>query len=188
MTDERTFTFRSGYTIRVRDDYDPRLLQMTQESYREGNPPPEPPLIEKKVPQKGGTKSIYRADYQDQNYLRSYAIWELQMFISSSVTRLEMAIDPDSIDLEVVEAGRAWAAEQGASVPRDDVLAYIRFVVWPEEEGKEEDSELLKFYRWLNEVGGPSEALVNQFIATFRAKTKGQPRELQADLPGVATA
>lgn len=173
MIDDRTFRFKSGYSIRVRDDYDPRYYQLTREAYRDDNPPPDPPLIEKQVPVKGGMKTITRSDYQDETYLRAYAIWEMAMYSTNSDTLLDMAIEPTSIDMEVVDAGRAWAASQGIGVPRSDVQAYLRFVVTPVAQGKEDESELLKFYRWLNEIGGPSEALVNQFIDTFRAKVQG---------------
>lgn len=172
--ENRVFNFKSGYTIGVRDDYDPRFYQLTRESYREDNPPPDPPLIEKQVPQKGGMKTITRSDYQDETYLRAYAIWEMQMYSTNSDTLLDMAIEPTSIDMEVVEAGRAWAASQGIGVPRNDIQAYLRFVVTPATPGKEDESELLKFYRWLNEMGGPSEALVQQFIDTFRATVQKQ--------------
>lgn len=174
MTDDRTFKFKSGYSIRVRDDYDPRFYQLTREAYREDNPPPDPPLIEKQVPVKGGTKTITRSDYQDETYLRAYAIWEMQMYSINSETLLDMAIDPVSVDMEVVEAGRAWAANQGIGVPRNDIQAYLRFVVTPPAQGKEDESELLKFYRWLNELGGPSEALVSQFINLFRGHNSGK--------------
>lgn len=177
VIDDRTFRFKSGYTIRVREHYDPRFYQLTRDSYREENPPPEPPLIEKQVPVKSGMKTITRFDYQDETYLRAYSIWEMQMYTANSDTVFEMAIDPDSIDMAVVEAGRAWAAQNGISVPRDDAQAYIRFVVTPPSNTpgkKEEESELLKFYRWLNEMGGPSEPLVNQFLDTFRAKVPGK--------------
>lgn len=170
----RVFNFKSGYKIAVRDDYDPRFYQLTRESYREDNPPPEPPLIEKQVPVKGGTKTITRSDYQDETYLRAYAIWEMQMYSTNSDTLLDMAIEPTSIDMEVVEAGRTWAAQNGIGVPRNDIQAYLRFVVTPATPGKEDDSELLKFYRWLNELGGPSEALVQQFINSFRGNGSGQ--------------
>jgi hypothetical protein len=86
----------------------------------------------------------------------------------------DMAIDPDSLDTTVVEAGRAWAAQHGYGVPRDDVRAYLRFVVTPlERDSKPEDSELAKFHTWLSEVGGPSEALVQRFIDSFRAGVQG---------------
>lgn len=195
MTDDRTFKFKSGYSIRVRDDYDPRFYQLTRESYREDNPPPEPPIIEKTqkpVPQKDGMKQrppkIYQ-DFQDETYLRAYAIWEMAMYSTNSETLLDMAIEPTSIDSEVVEAGRAWAASQGIGVPRNDIQAYLRFVVTPPVQGKEDESELLKFYRWLNEMGGPSEALVQQFIATFRATVQEKPGKQSAtDLQRVQVA
>lgn len=183
IINNRVFTFKSGYKIAARDDYDPRFYQLTRDAYQEDNPPPEPPIIEKTVPVKGGTKTITRQDYQDETYLRAYAIWEMAMYSANSDTLLDMAIEPTSIDMEVVEAGRAWAAQQGIGIPRNDIRAYLRFVSTPAEAGKESESELLKFYRWLNELGGPSEALVNQFIDSFRAKVQGQ-----ADLQRVPSA
>lgn len=182
MSDDRTFRFQKGFTIRVRDDYDPRLYWMAIEAYKEQNPPPEPPLIERQRKVKGGAKVDHVRDYQDADYLEAYSIWKSEMNSQTNDLLYEMAIDPESIDAAFVEAGRQWAEEKGYGATSNDIKLFLRVVPVEPKKG-EKISELAKFHTWLYEIGGPSEALVDQFIATFRANV-----QRQKNLPGVAFA
>lgn len=165
----RTYKFKSGYSIAVRDDYDPKVYHFVVETWREANPAPEPPFKTHQVRVKGGMKDVKRKNWSDPSFIEARAAWTQAADAHAADFLLSMAIDITSIDQAVLTGMREWASRTGIDVPQDDVRAFVQAVSADGEESR-------AFFQWLNGLPGPSEALVTRFINMFpeSGKISGQ--------------
>lgn len=172
--ENRIFTFLTGHTIKLRDDYNPRVYEMIMRRWDEDNPPPPIPEIEKEVPVKGGTRKHYVKNRNDPEYKLDQQEWQSARGDARLDYLHTKAIDRDSIDTSVVEAARAYAAQDGYELSHDDLLVFLETVITPSPPGTPyAETEQGKFYAWIREAGGPSEALIDRIINTFRAEVSG---------------
>lgn len=120
----RIFTFRSGYTVGVKSTYSAKLLELTTMAWDEKNKRPDPPV--RSVPIRGGTREIDQLN--DPEYQSAMILWldKRNTFVRDA--KLLLALDPASIDKEVVESARKFYEEQGLELPGSDVLLYVTVV------------------------------------------------------------
>lgn len=172
--DNKIFTFRNGRQLWARDDYNPHLRDLAVEGWREQNLPPEPPVKIKSVPVKGGTKEIEQKDWGDTAFQALYSIWMGDLRRYQEDIALYLAVDRGKIDRDLVDKARAWAEQSNIKLPADDVQLYIHLVADPvkrDPQGKpaapgdkKAKSDFDRVAAWLDSLGGPSEALIEQFL------------------------
>lgn len=192
MTDSRTFTFRSGYPIRLKESYDPRLFDAAVQGWSQDNPMPTPPTIEERVPwgNKEGFKIIKRVDRQDSSYQRAVMLYQADRANMEAELLNRLALDRTSIDMEVVTIMRGVAEQNDTELSKDDLVVYLQSVydATPDKDG---NNELNEFYQWVRDYSRPTGALIQQYIDRFRGESNA-PRRDDADMgsqtPGVVTA
>lgn len=174
MTDDLTFTFRSGHTLRIRQDFNRQLLQLSVQQWKRNNPIPTPPT--RQVPIKGGTREIVLNN--DADYKFHLNVWLAAQNDFYDDARVMLSVDPASIDREIVKMARDYAGEIGLDLPSSDVLVYVQTVAQPgngaagDADFIEDERDLLE--KFIDGVKGPSEALVTHLLKTrFRDNVSG---------------
>lgn len=177
MNKQRIFEFASGYSVAIKADYNPRKVGVLTSAWNDENPEPktpQPPEVEEKI--KGGTRK--RKLYQDPQYL-SDLVQHQQSLLDHENRRnqfqtkliLQHAIDPDSLNWDLIERARNALHEQyGTRGEDNDVMFYLN-LVGDSGTGKPGDkdyrpNELFALIRFISEEKGPAGALVQHLLMT----------------------
>lgn len=184
------YTFPNGQTISTRKSWNPHIYELAIASWRENNPQPKPPAITQKVKQFDGDREVVIGhDYQDPNFIAEWTVFNQMLLEYQRATLYRMAINPDSINKDLVQFGRKYFADLGVELPNNDVQAYISICTFNDrskssstEESDDDNIDELdgstplgEFRLWLlRQDESPGAKLVEDLMASFRAEVQGE--------------
>lgn len=186
---KRIFNFKSGYTIAIRPEYSPALIDAMVRGWAEDNPQPEPPTQTVKV--KGGTTE--RPLVNSPQHQENLQVWAGMMQAYRNEMTIRLAFDPASIDRSIVDNARAKMAEFGGKGTADDVSFYLELVTNPGKgqpgDPDYEPNEMEELARFALGERGPSGALIEHLLkTTFQNGLAGKENgEIRGHLVGSTT-
>ena len=178
MRNKRIFDkFASGYTVAINPSYDNRMIGILMSAWDDRNPvPQEPQPLEVTEKVKGGTRK--RKLLNDPEYLEKLTIWrnevaerDARRATAQTDLVLKEAIDPESIDMALVERARnALEARYGTRGEDNDVMFFLN-IIGDSGHGKPGESdyrpnELFELLRFISQEQGPPGALVEHLLKT----------------------
>lgn len=177
-TQQRIFEFASGYTVGVKPGYDSRMIGLLMSAWDDLNPPPDPPVppeVEERI--KNGAMRK-RKLFNDPEYLAKIVLHQEALAEHSDRRSVEQTkqilmhgVDPESIDLALVERSRDELEQRyGVRGQEDDVIFYLN-LVGDSGRGKPGDedyrpNELFELIRFISLEKGPPGALVQHLLMT----------------------
>lgn len=185
---DRIFTFKSGYTIGVKAEYMQIYLDAAMQGWQAEHPIPEMPKVPmQKVKAKGGFREIqnpFDAQYlaEMETWKENIQLWQAMFEKEKASRKVELAIDPTSIDTNVVKNARKEFDSRGWHAEPDDVKFYLNLVA-DMGRGSEGDkdfriSEIVLLNRFIDEEKGPPGALIEHLLrTTFRNSSLEQKAE-----------
>ena len=166
----RIYTFKSGYTVGVLSTYNEAILNLAVQGWISENPIPEAPI--QTVKAKGGATRDIRIT-NDPNYQDQLMIWQSLQENYRATAKMRLAIDPDSIDKNVITQARQKMESFGLKAETDDVKFYLSLVADPGN-GRPGDpdyrpAEIPLLNDFIDEKKGPPGALIEHLLrTTFR--------------------
>lgn len=166
----RIYTFKSGYTVGVLPTYNEAILNLAVQGWIAENPIPEAPI--QTVKAKGGATREIRVT-NDPNYQDQLMIWQSLQENYRATAKMRLAIDPDSIDKNVITQARQKMESFGLKAETDDVKFYLSLVADPGNgrpgDGDYRPAEMPLLNDFIDEKKGPSGALIEHLLrTTFR--------------------
>lgn len=166
----RIYTFKSGYTVGVLPTYNEAILNLAVQGWISENPIPEAPI--QTVRAKGGTTRDIRLT-NDPAYQDQLMIWQSLQENYRATAKMRLAIDPDSVDKNVITQARQKMESIGLKVETDDVKLYLSLVSDPGNgrpgDGDYRPAEIPLLNDFIDEKKGPSGALIEHLLrTTFR--------------------
>lgn len=179
----RIYTFKSGYTVGVLPTYNEAILNLAVQGWISENPIPEAPI--QTVKAKGGATRDIRIT-NDPGYQEQLMIWQSLQENYRATAKTRLAIDPDSIDKNVVAQARQKMESFGLKAETDDVKFYLSLVADPGN-GRPGDAgyrpaEMPLLNDFIDEKKGPSGALIEHLLRTTFRNQNYEPAD--AGIPG----
>ena len=166
----RIYKFKSGYTVGVLPTYNEAILNLAVQGWIAENPIPEAPI--QTVKAKGGTTRDIRLT-NDPVYQDQLMIWQSLQENYRATAKMRLAIDPDSIDKNVVTQARQRMESFGLKAETDDVKFYLSLVSDPGNgrpaAADYRPAEIPLLNDFIDEKKGPPGALIEHLLrTTFR--------------------
>lgn len=173
----RIYKFKSGYTVGVLPTYNEAILNLAVQGWISENPIPEAPI--QTVKARGGTTRDIRLT-NDPVYQDQLMIWQSLQENYRATAKMRLAIDPESIDKNVVTQARQKMESFGLKAETDDVKFYLSLVSDPGN-GRPGDAdyrpaEIPLLNDFIDEKKGPPGALIEHLLRTTFRNQNPEPQ------------